>query len=293
MDPLEMPAAFTVADQASIEAQRRFMRSTRIQLLLLIAAGASGVFTVRSGRLDLAALAGGVMLLLAAFLRLRLVRSRPHGLWYQARAAAESAKTLVCRYAMGGKPFPVGDPDVDSQFVAQLRDIFEGLARAPDPSSGSFAPTASMGRLRSSSLDERKAAYEDGRVRDQETWYRAKSDWNRRRARAWGVAILVLQVTAAVGAFLKGFGVIDIDLFGLAAAIVASAAAWAEARQHGTLASSYAVAADELGAIRRLLAEPRTEDEWAMFVDEAEKAVSREHTLWKASSSRRKPVSLT
>ena len=104
--------------------------------------------------------------------------------------------------------------------------------------------------------------------------------------------MLILQIAAAVGAFLKGFGVFDIDLFGIAGAAAASAAAWLETKQHHVVARAYRVAAQELDAIDALIPQQRTEEAWGRFVAEAEEAISREHTMWKASSRSREPVSL-
>lgn len=290
--PLALPDVFVAADRASLEAQRRFLRSTRAQLLLLVVAGTASVFTIRSGRLDVAALVGGLALVAAAVLRLRLLRTRPHRIWYEGRAVAESVKTLAWRYAVGGEPFPRVASDADTRFARHVREVTARVPAELGLADQSVEPTVSMEALRSSGRAERIDAYQGGRVRDQIAWYRAKAAWNRRRSTMWGVAILVLQLGAALGAFLKGFGVIDVDLFGLAAAVVASAAAWLEARQHGTLAAAYRITAEELEAIDVLILEQRTEEEWAKFVGDSEAAFSREHTMWKASSSQRKPAAL-
>jgi hypothetical protein len=129
---LEFPPVFAAADRVSLEAQRRFLRSTRAQLLLLVLAGAAGVFSITLGRLDTAALLGGVALLTAAGLRLRLLRTRPHSIWYEARAVAESVKTLAWRYAVCGNPFPLDGMDARSRFRNRPRvgraDRFDGGA---------------------------------------------------------------------------------------------------------------------------------------------------------------------
>ena len=74
-----------------------------------------------------------------------------------------------------------------------------------------------------------------------------------------------------------------IDLLGLAGAVIAAGAAWVQAKQHQTLANAYAVASQELAAISAQVDWASGEQEWAHFVDQAEEAISREHTLWRAS----------
>ena len=84
---------------------------------------------------------------------------------------------------------------------------------------------------------------------------------------------------------LKATGVLRVDLLGLASAVVAGGAAWVQAKQHQTLATAYAVTSQELSTISGQVDWASTEQEWAHFVDQAEEAISREHTLWRASRS--------
>ena len=46
------------------------------------------------------------------------------------------------------------------------------------------------------------------------------------------------------------------------------------------LAASYALAAHEIGLIRQQSLLPSTDDEFSLFVGDAENAFSREHTQW-------------
>jgi hypothetical protein len=147
--------------------------------------------------------------------------------------------------------------------------------------------------LRAAPLDERREAYLVQRIRDQATWYDQKARWNRGRARFWGVSIFALQGLAAAGALAKGLGWIDVDLFGIASAVVASCAAWLETKQHGTLAAAYQLTFDELRSIEALAPAQHTEEAWASFMAGAEEAMSREHTMWKASGAQRRPADLT
>lgn len=285
------PSVFVAADAAAMAGQRQFIRGTRLQLGLLVVAGGAGLFTLTTGELDASALVGGGAFSAAALLRIRLLRRGLHRIWYEGRAAAESIKTLSWRYAVAGDPFPHTDRAPAARLEEQVDDVLQGLS-VPYRAAGDAAPTEWMETLRASPLTERQHVYLLQRVQDQVQWYSAKSRWNHLRARWWGVAIVVLQAAGAGGAFLKGFGVINFDIFGLAAALVGSAAAWLESRQHGSLASAYAVAADELRRIATLVEGQDAEEAWGEFVAEAEGAISREHTMWKASTSQRRPARL-
>lgn len=59
-------------------------------------------------------------------------------------------------------------------------------------------------------------------------------------------------------------------------------------KQHESLATAYALASSELRSIADLLHGVEKEEEWAKFIDEAEGAISREHTMWRAARSRPK-----
>jgi hypothetical protein len=293
-EPFEFPASFVTSDAASLTGQQRFIRSTRIQLALLVLASGAGAFSwTVNGAWDATALLAGIAFTAAAILRIILIRGRPHRLWYDGRAAAESIKTLSWKYAVAGDPFIAGETAAQERLEGLTRDVLGSFdTLGADVASASSEPTENMRAFRAKPLSERRDAYASGRIQDQQSWYQRKADWNKKRARFWGALMLALQVAAALGAFLKGFGVIDIDLFGLAGAAAASAAAWLETKQHHVIARAYRGAAQELAAIDALIPQQQTEEAWGRFVAEAEEAISREHTMWKASSRSREPVSL-
>ena len=123
-----------------------------------------------------------------------------------------------------------------------------------------------MQQLRGADLAARRAAYGADRLENQRAWYAAKASHNE----------------GLTGAILKATGSVDINLLGLLAAAAAGAAAWLQAKEHATLANAYGIAAQELGVIRMRLAKPSDEADWAAFVEDAEEAISREHTVWLA-----------
>ena len=88
---------------------------------------------------------------------------------------------------------------------------------------------------------------------------------------------------ASPEAWLPRAGLIEFDVLGVCATLAAAIGAWLEMGQHESLARAYAIAAHELAAIRDLVPWQETEEDWAQFVGSAEEAVSREHTMWRAS----------
>lgn len=287
----DLPPLYHAADRSSTEAQKLFLRLTRGRLLSLIGAAFFGVFTWEWGasRVDWSGVLAALCFALALFVELFLYRVKPERTWYQARAVSESVKNLSWKYAVGGEPFDIAadhpEPVINDLFLGRLSSLFEVIKDLDflAPSSSEAQISQKMRALRASSLAERKETYEKGRIADQQDWYQAKATWNRERAGGWTLSMLFFEVAGFTGGFLKALGVIQGDLLTLSTIIVASITAWLQTKQHRTLATAYVVAALELASVRARIANQNTEAEWAKFVSDAEEAISREHTLWKAS----------
>ena len=92
-----------------------------------------GLITWRRGRADLAAVIAGVAFSAALLAELYLLRRRPDRLWYDGRAAAESAKTLTWRYLVGGNPFgltEVSEEEAERLLLHRFRQIAAELRGA-------------------------------------------------------------------------------------------------------------------------------------------------------------------
>jgi len=286
----EFPALYRAADQNSLDGQRRYLTATGLRLAMLVVAAIFGLFSWRTGGGDLAGIAAALAFGVALLSELYLLQERPDRVWYDGRAAAESVKTLTWRYLVGGNPFGKASlPDHAAEqlllerFVQIARDL-KGVHLVP-VSGGADQLNDAMRQIRSLPLDARQEQYRRGRIHDQRDWYARKARWNEQRATRWSLALAALEAVGLVGAALKATGTVNVDLLGLASALVAAGVAWAQTKQHQTLASAYAVASQELATIGAQIDLPSTEEDWAHFVDQAEDAISREHTLWRASHS--------
>jgi hypothetical protein len=276
----DLPVLFRSADATAIEAQRLYLLAIRIRLYLLVLAAATGAVSVVA----------------AALTELFLVRDQPDRRWYEGRAAAESAKTLGWRYAVGAEPFGVealSGRDADRLLVERLDDVLidlDDLAGESTVGAGEQI-TPAMRALRAAPLEVRRAVYERWRIEEELHWYQTKGAWNQRRARQLTFAVLLFEIAGAIGGLLHAIGV-DVNLLGVAAAGAAALGLWLQTRQHQALAHAYAVTAQELSSIRSLIQWQDSEQAWSGFVDDAETAISREHTLWRAKrglSERRSP----
>lgn len=281
------PALFRAADTSAVTGQQRLLVATGLRLGALLSAAVLGTLTFPVSRVDAAALAAAAALGVALVVEVYLLTERPDRQWYESRAAAESAKTLAWRFAVGGQPFgldDVGDRDAEALLLHRfsvIRGNLRTLAVGHDE--GGLQVTDEMRELRRLDLDRRRRVYRTGRIEDQYRWYARRASEHGRSVARWSVLLASLEAIGLVAAVLNAVGMLGLDLPGIVGAVAAGGLAWVQTRQHQQLATAYGIAAQELAEIASRIDWPGTEAEWAHFVDEVEEAISREHTLWWAS----------
>lgn len=282
-----LPGVFHIADGRSVRGQRQYTRATWAQLgFLLLAACAGTVPAPESEGIDWFSVLSAAGFFAAGFSKIVIIVMKPDRIWYEGRAAAESVRTLAWRYMVGGAPFPAGgdERETDRNFLDRLGDVGEPLSELVLAPGKGEEITAEMRAMRSQSLAERRAAYDAGRIRNQLEWYTDKADWNRRRAARLSAVTLTAELgLGGVASIMNALYRYEVNIKPVSAAVIGAVVAWMETKQHQNLASAYLVTARELADVRVGLDRAETEQEWARFVDDAEEAMSREHTLWRAS----------
>lgn len=284
----DLPAIYRAASDESGRGQRAFQISTVVGLFLLIVAAIAGLGTVRIHSIDWAGVVAAAAFFTAIILRTYRLITHPDKVWYDGRAVAESGKTLGWRYAVGGEPFGINTltpSEADKRLAERFKDILTDIRHLPlDPASRDAEQISSaMRALRARPLEDRKAAYAEGRIVAQQDWYARKARENKRLARRWNAILLAIEIIGGIAAILKAIGVLPLDLLGLFGTVAAAGTSWLQAKQYTALAQTYAITSFELATIKARIADQTTEDDWAHFVDEAEEAISREHMLWRAS----------
>ena len=286
-----MPWLFRAADAASGTGQRSFMNYTSVTLLmLLLAAAAYPIITAISGSAEAgrwAVLLGAAGFVVAIIERSYSITARPERPWYEGRALAESTKTLAWRYAVGAAPYDVGSSEVDRRFARRLRVILTSFPDLVLDPHGEQAQqiTPEMRALRNATLEQRKQAYRQYRIEDQRSWYAGRASKHGRRGQRLALLSLLAECCGATLAILFVGQIIHTDFLGIAAAAASGIMAWEQAHQDTTIAKAYGIAAQELATISDLIDDQNDEENWSRFVVESEDAISREHTLWKASRS--------
>ena len=287
----DLPGFWRCADTASIKAQKTVLLLVKLRFFGLIFAALLGVIaSVTSWKfISILISVCFLMVLLVEALEILL---QPNQNWYSGRALAESAKTLAWRFAVCGAPF---DKDLSlSEAKELLRERIDEVSKEASDKiiidSDHPIVTEAMVKLRQSSFEERKKAYISQRLENQYVWYANKAKWNQKRATYWKIILITGEFLATGIAGSQYIGLIPINIAGLLSTIVGCASTWIAVKQFSNLASAYSITASELAILKSKVEDITDPDKWAIEVDDAEEAISREHTLWLASRIGRIPA---
>ncbi|MFJ8033147.1 DUF4231 domain-containing protein [Streptomyces sp. NPDC096032] len=281
-----LPSPFKSADNASLRGQALYVRATKLRLSFAVLAAVLAAMTFQvSDTWDLAGLCVALAFLATLLTEVWLLVAKPERAWYDGRAFAESIKTLSWRYAVAAQPFSLQSSESENErhFIAEVSKI---ISEAPSDSIAVTAPvhiTERMREIRRSPLSVRRNAYLECRIEDQLKWYAGKADFNRSRAGRWRVTLIVIEGAGITAAILKAGGAIPFDLPGIMAALLGAGSAWFAVRQYESLGRAYSFAANDLSIVHARLQSIDSDNDWEREAADAEEAISREHTMWRAS----------
>lgn len=283
MEEKDFPALYQSANELSLTSQTHFFRALRVHLVTLVLAAALSIVSIPHWSIAALQL---IALLVALGCSIYLFSIRPDSHWYSGRAVAESIKTITWRYVCRAEPFHSDDVSAQYDFrqklkaiVVQNRDVCQAFTEHLD----GIQITPVMDQMRSMPLEDRRATYAISRIANQLTWYANKAAFNRRRSKRFFWLLIVTNAVAVICAILRiacpdqPFWPTDVFV-----AVAASLLSWMQGKRFSELASSYALAAHEIGLIREQSLLSNTDEKFSLFVGDAENAFSREHTQWVA-----------
>jgi uncharacterized membrane protein len=282
-----LPASYQEADAASRLAQKRYIAMFR---RILVSTGLSALSTwsahaVPSYIFSLG-FAAVVFALISLVLTLVLKERRYENSWYMGRAIAESIKTRSWSYMMRANPYAgnMSEDDIDRSFIRDLGNILKEkgplvLSRPRDGNESEISEI--MCKTRSASLAERKDIYLAHRIVDQKKWYGSKAAASNSKENQVFIAVIIIQIAAVVIGFLAlAESHAPSGLVSVLASFSSATLAWLQVKKYQETAQSYSVTSQELGFIEALARTVSTEEQFSLFVENAEFAISREHTLW-------------
>jgi hypothetical protein len=283
----DYPALFISADEASNSYQAFHLRLVKAEYATLFVAAVfsmSFLHGVAYFTIYAFVFVVGLAILLTRSLR------RPEQDWYRCRALAESIKTLTWRYMMHAAPFNLGSHAARAEFRNHLHRMFSENRSTAEKIAHDWSAndqiTTAMDEVHAQGRSARMAYYLDKRVNDQRRWYVKKAGKNRDDAKFW-VVIGVMAYLLAAALALSRIALPNWQYWPIEPVIVlaASLVGWTQIKKFNELSAAYTVAAHEIGLIRPLADGVKNDDEFSEFINDSEKAFSREHTLWIARQS--------
>lgn len=287
MNMQDYPALFLDADSGSNRYQSNFLSLVRGEYVALLLAA---VFSIVPSQAAIVHILYAAVFFVGLFILVTRAQSKPEQSWYRCRALAESVKTLTWRYMMHATPFNGGDAIAKAKFRDELHEMFlqnqETAKEISSDWSGNDQVTEKMTQVRAMSLANRKDFYLKSRVDNQRNWYSSEAKQNRKSASFWFIVSGIAYVLSG-GMVLARIALPHFQLWPIEPLIVVASAivGWMQIKKFNELSAAYTVAAHEIGLIRPKADQATNESKFSDFVNDAEKAFSREHTLWIARQS--------
>jgi hypothetical protein len=279
----DFPALYRSTNKFSLASQSNFFDALKVHLVTLVLAALLSAIEYRHW---LTAVMQLVLLLCALGCSIFLFSFRPDKFWYGGRAVAESIKTITWRYVCRAEPFHVDNFSADEAFLRRIKSVIKqnkAICRKLKSDSDNLQITALMREIRSHTLSVRQQIYVDDRINEQHQWYTNKANFNRIRANWFFFTLILINLCAVVCAILR---IINLDLSFWPTDIFVAAAAgvlsWMQAKKYSELAASYTLASYEIGIIKEGAFKSNSDEDFSVFVGDAENAFSREHTQWVA-----------
>jgi hypothetical protein len=287
--PPEYPEICNESDSCAIDNQKKYFRLFKLKIGLLIAV--SIVTSVSSSTvLEFAGLGLVIAIALLALMFLTAVIElrRYDRIWFSSRAIAESVKKESWLFMMEAKPY--NNTDIESAvriFLANLRKVIDSQSQISSELSTHLQDspqiTAAMKEIRNQSIAGRLNIYLTHRVHDQCVWYTSMSKLNRDLESKWFVLTWIFQFLAVSFAFIV-FLLNNpvINPVGILTTTAAGVISWMSVRSYRELSQSYGLIKQELSLLEEQAKQlpPKTEEELGEFVQEVERTISREHTIW-------------
>lgn len=282
---LKYPVLFDSADEASNRSQKKFLRLVFAEYVFLLLTAFFSLGWSQDRRYFLAyAVVFVIPMALMAYRSLK----KPEKTWYQARALAESVKTLSWRFAMRAEPFS-DDRAADARrdFQHLIKDVLRANHAVSDALSGIRATGEQlpneMQTIREFSLEQRKEYYLANRVSDQRAWYEKKARLNKDAALRWFWISLAAYALGLFFILTRAFEPTYIGWPTEPLVVFASAViGWTQIKKFNELSAAYSLTAQEIGLTEVLIRDARTNAAFSHAVNEVEQAFSREHTQWSA-----------
>ncbi|MCL2129372.1 MAG: DUF4231 domain-containing protein [Treponema sp.] len=279
----DYPAIYKEADNISNKTQLNYLYVLLTFLGMLVVS--SIIFTYFSNIYAMK-LANAIISLIIIAISFILYFYEFQGKWYNARAVAESIKTISWRYAVKAEPYDGTDEDSKRILLKTINQIikmnhdFKKCIEAEYSDQQSIPE--SMINIRHLPLAERIIIYHKHRVLDQRDWYKNKSIYNKKRAKLFFTILIIISIFLSVLLFYS-LKETDNNLYFSSAillTLISVVFSWIQIKKYDELKKSYALASHEINFIASMKEDFSKDSDFSAYVINAENAFSREHTQW-------------
>jgi hypothetical protein len=289
-DPSHFPALYQSANHASINAQQWYLWWVKVNLGLLVAGAVAGSISPADAHIKRICLSLAAICFFAALATSILLATRRwERVWYAGRAVAESVKSLTWKFMMGADPFSITKPpgEIVQDFTATLQEVLrENSHLASALSSAEYSGdqvTPDMTNVRGAAVGVLRDVYLAQRVEEQRAWYSSRSAQNRKYRNIWFTLLVAVQGLAGTAAvILAVYPNLPWRATTVFSTLASATIAWGQLKRFQELAQAYGLAAQELSFIAARAPNVGTREDLARFVNDAETAISREHSTWVA-----------
>jgi hypothetical protein len=191
----DYPAVYKEADNISNKTQKDYLMILKTFLCMLVLS--SILFTYFDSILVVKVINATISLAIVVLSFVFQFRNF-QGDWYNARAVAESIKTISWRYVIKAEPYNVSDDNAKKLFLKTIKHIidmnhdFKKCIEA-DYGDQQIIPE-NMTEIRQLPFNERLDIYHKHRIIDQRDWYIKKSKYNKGRSNLFFVFLLLFQL---------------------------------------------------------------------------------------------------
>lgn len=287
---MDLPDSYSTYDESAIIAERNHFRLIQFELILLVVVALLSLIIALFRNETISIIVFSlifVIFLIGIIIQLQFSKKQYGKKWFEFRAIAESIKSLSWQYAMACGDFCEKNV-ANNLFLQKIKQIKEIYKINPDTktiSSGILHDIKqSMEEVRKWGWKEKRDIYINERIDNQITWYTDKSKVNDELSEKYDRIVIFLQIV--------GIGICITFLYtringapamALVVTLIAAIIGWSRSKQYAELVDPYQNAARELNEIRQEIELVKVEIDFQRLVIEAEKAISREHTMWLAN----------
>jgi hypothetical protein len=187
----DYPSIYKEADNISNKTQKHYLVILWVFLCMLVVS--SLLFTYFDSILEKIKIFNAIISFAIVVLSFVFCFHNFQGIWYNARAVAESIKTVSWHYTVKAEPYNILEDKAKILFLNTIKHIIDMNHEFKKYIEANYSDQQpipdSMTKIRQLSFNERLDIYHKYRIIEQRDWYTKKSKYNRNRSNKYFIVI--------------------------------------------------------------------------------------------------------